>query len=209
MRESDRSRNGSDEEGTSRGRRGEEREDAERTGRRIERSYENKAKPEGGGRYAHATIDTQDRRSNFRSCHSDASWRAPPRLLHAFTHTHCSRRAQRNAAQRGAHAARRPEALTRISAAHIRRSRHDRAPAASRTDAKCARDGCTYLAITRDSMIRTMCVRDRRMTSPTPPSPYVHLRIIDCPEAGSSHFMRNSHREKGKGRSRVSLDFSS
>lgn len=58
-----------------------------RRGRRIERSYENKAKPEGGVRYAHATIDTQDRRSNFRSCHSDASWRVPPRLLHAFTHT--------------------------------------------------------------------------------------------------------------------------
>jgi len=56
-------------------------------GRRIERSYENKAKPEGGVRYAHATIDTQDRRSNFRSCHSDASWHVSPRLLHAFTHT--------------------------------------------------------------------------------------------------------------------------
>lgn len=44
MRESDRSRNGSDEEGAfpeATGGRG-------RTGRRIERTYENKAKPEGG-----------------------------------------------------------------------------------------------------------------------------------------------------------------
>lgn len=56
-------------------------------GKRIKRSYENKAKPEGGVQYAHATIDTQDRHSNFRSCHSDASWCAPPRPLHAFTHT--------------------------------------------------------------------------------------------------------------------------
>ena len=66
-------------------------------GRRIERSYENKAKPEGGVRYAHATIDTQDRRSNFRSCHSDASWHVSPRLLHAFTHTLQLTRAQRSA----------------------------------------------------------------------------------------------------------------
>lgn len=101
-------------------------------GRRIERSYENKAKPEGGVRYAHATIDTQDRRSNFRSCHSDASWRVPPRLLHAFTHTLADERSAEHAPS----TERCPARCTSDVAA-----RHDRAPA-SRTDAKRARDGC-------------------------------------------------------------------
>jgi hypothetical protein len=97
-------------------------------GKRIERSYENKAKPEGGVRYAHATIDTQDRRSNFRSCHSDASWCAPPRLLHAFTHTAAARRTHR------------PEALKTRAAHPMHDARHD--PSISRTDAKRARGGC-------------------------------------------------------------------
>lgn len=82
-----------------------------RRGRRIERSYENKAKPEGGVRYAHATIDTQDRRSNFRSCHSDASWRVPPRLLHAFTHTLADERSAKHA----------PRCAELPGALHIRR----------------------------------------------------------------------------------------
>jgi len=75
---------------------------ARRRGGGIERSYENKAKPEGGVRYAHATIDTQDRRSNFRSCHSDASWRVSPRLLHAFTHTLADERSAKHAPRRAA-----------------------------------------------------------------------------------------------------------
>lgn len=103
----------------------------------------------------------------------------------------------------GAHAAlRRPEAPTRISAAHIRRARHDRAQAASRTDAKCA--ARSYAHDTHD--VRKRPQNDLANTS----SPYVHLRIIHCSETGSSHFMRNFHRERGKERPRrVSLDFSS
>ena len=58
----------------------------EQKGRRIERSYENKAKPEGGVRYAHATIDTQHKRSNFRSCHSNARWCPSSSITRVYAH---------------------------------------------------------------------------------------------------------------------------
>lgn len=146
----------------------ESRGQARRQGKRIERSYENKAKPEGGGRYAHATIDTQDRRSNFRSCHSDASWRVPPRLLHAFTHTLAD---ERNAE----HASRRAELP---GALHIRRDCTSRS--ASRTAAKRARDGCLpgyYAASPRCPSARVS--RNRIVIPQSPPSVYqTYLRLV-------------------------------